>query len=72
MITLPDLWTKIGEIQDLDALRLIHRLVQSEMTTVEAQLAQLQQVNRVIEEKMKDRGSDRQQNRPEQQKSEER
>jgi uncharacterized protein YigA (DUF484 family) len=72
MITLPDLWTKIGEIQDLDALRLIHRLVQSEMTTVEAQLAQLQQVNRVIEEKMKDMVADRQQNRQEQQKSEER
>jgi hypothetical protein len=68
MIPLPDLWTKIGEIQDLDALRLIHRLVQSEMTTVEAQLVQLQQVNRVIEEKMKDLGAYRQQNRQEQQK----
>jgi hypothetical protein len=67
MIPLPDLWTKIGEIQDLDALRLIHRLVQSEMTIVEAQLAQLQQVNRVIEEKMKDMGAYRQQNRQEQQ-----
>jgi len=69
MLALPDLWRKIGEIQDLDALRLIHRLVQSEMTTVEAQLVQLQQVNRVIEEKMKDMGADRGQNRQEQQKS---
>lgn len=68
MMTLPDLWTKIEEVQDLEALRLIHRLVQSQMTTVEAHLAQLQQVNRVIEEKMKDMGASRQQNRQEQQK----
>ena len=68
MMTLPDLWTKIEEVQDLEALRLIHRLVQSQMTTVEAHLAQLQQVNRVIEEKMKDMGAYRQQNRQEQQK----
>ncbi len=67
MIPLPDLWTKIREIQDLDALRLIHRLVQSQMTTVEAQLVQLQQVNRVIEEKMKDLGA-LQHNQQEQQK----
>lgn len=67
MMTLPDLWTKIEEVQDLDALQLIHRLVQSQMTTVEAHLAQLQQVNRVIEEKMKDMGAYRQQNRQEQQ-----
>lgn len=68
MMTLPDLWTKIEEVQDLEALRLIHRLVQSQMTTVEAHLAQLQQLNRVIEEKMKDMGAYRQQNRQEQQK----
>jgi hypothetical protein len=54
MTTLPDLWTKIGDIQDVEALRLVHRLVRSEMTIVEAQLAQLQQVDRAIEEKMKE------------------
>jgi hypothetical protein len=51
--TLPDLWTKITEIQDREALQLVHRLVQSELTVLEAQLAQLQQVSRAIEEKMK-------------------
>ncbi len=54
MTTLPDLWTKIGDIQDVEALQLVHRLVRSEMTIVEAQLAQLQQVDRAIEEKMKE------------------
>ena len=53
MTTLPDLWTKITQIQDREALLLVHRLVQSELTVLEAQLAQLQQVNRAIEEKMR-------------------
>jgi hypothetical protein len=53
MTTLPDLWTKITEIQDRDALQLVHRMVQSELTIVEAQMAQLQQVSRAIEDRMK-------------------
>lgn len=53
MTTLPDLWTKITEIQDREALQLVQRLVASELTVLEAQMAQLQQVNRAIEEKMR-------------------
>ncbi len=53
MTTFPDLWTKISEIQDREALQLVQRLIASELIVMEAQLAQLQQVNLAIEEKMK-------------------
>ena len=53
MTSFPDLWTKISEIQDREALQLVQRLVASELTVLEAQLAQLQQVNLALAEKMK-------------------
>ena len=56
MTSFPDLVVRIAEIKDKESLQLVSRLIESQVTMLEAQVAQLQQLSKAVEEKMRDIG----------------
>ena len=56
MTSFPDLVVRIAEIKDKETLQLVSRLIESQVTMLEAQVAQLQQLSKAVEEKMRDIG----------------
>lgn len=52
----PDDWIRIANITDVAALQLLSRLIQSEVTMLEARLNQLNQLNEAVNERMQGLG----------------
>lgn len=47
----PDLWIRIAEIRDLQALQVVQQLVQTEISILQTQVAQLEALNKAIDER---------------------
>jgi hypothetical protein len=56
MTSFPDLVVRIAEIKDRESLQLVSRLIESQLTMLEAQVAQLQQLSKAVEDRMKGMG----------------
>ena len=57
MTTPADIWiTTIPQLKDRVSLQLVSRLIESQITTMEAQVNQLQQVRKLVDEQMKNVG----------------
>ena len=57
MTTPADIWiTTIPQLKDRVSLQLVSRLIESQITIMEAQVNQLQQVRKLVDEQMKNVG----------------
>ena len=56
MTTPADLWVRIAEIQDRQALQVVSQLVQSEISILQAQVSELAALNKALEERMQRTG----------------
>ena len=52
----PDLWIRIAEIRDAQALQVVQQLVQTEISILQTQVAQLEALNKAIEERSRGLG----------------
>ena len=57
MTTPADIWiTTIPQLKDRLSLQLVSRLIESQITVMEAQVTQLQNVRKMVDEQMKNLG----------------
>lgn len=52
----PDLIARIADIRDRQGLELVHVLIRSELSILQAQVDQLQQLSKAVEERMSGMG----------------
>jgi hypothetical protein len=56
MTTPADLWVRIAEIRDRSALEVVAQLVQTELVVLQTQVAQLEQLNKAVNERLQRMG----------------
>ena len=52
MTTPADLWVRIAEIRDRQALEVVSQLVKSELVVLQTQVTQLEQLNQAVTERL--------------------
>jgi hypothetical protein len=53
MTTPADLWVRIAEIRDRQALEVVAQLVKNELVVLQTQVTQLEQLNQAVGERLK-------------------
>jgi len=56
MTTPADLWVRIAEIRDRQALEVVAQLVKNELVVLQTQVSQLEQLNQAVNERLQNIG----------------
>jgi len=56
MTTPVDVWTKLVDIKDRESLVVVSQLIKSELTVMEAQVNQLRELNKVLDQRIQRMG----------------
>jgi hypothetical protein len=56
MTSVADLWVRVDQIRDRAALEVVSQLLQNELTVLQTQVSQLEQLNKAVNERIQRMG----------------